>query len=111
MPLPEKPAGERLKRWIQAHQGEPGQLSLGGQQAIKRVAVGHGVAASMQALLQGDRQQLKLLGCKQTRQIIEQFLGRWQLAQAHLGGDLPTGGGAHNDRIGGIADGGVCGPL
>ena len=77
MALPEKPAGERLKLWIHGHQGELGQLSLGGQQTIKGVAVRHGVAASMQALLQGDRQQLKPLGCKQPGQIIEQFPGRW----------------------------------
>ena len=109
MALPEKPAGERLKLWIYGHQGEPGQLSLGGQQTIKGVAVGHWVAASMQALLQGDRQQLKPLGCKQPGQIIEQFPGRWQLAQVHLGGDLPAGSGAHNDRSGEIADGGVGG--
>jgi hypothetical protein len=30
MALPEKPAGEHLKRWIHCHQGEHGQLSLGG---------------------------------------------------------------------------------
>ena len=55
MALPEKPARERLKRWIHGHQGEHGQLSLGCKQTIKGVAVGHGVAACMEAVLQGDR--------------------------------------------------------
>ncbi len=81
MALPEKPEGERLKRW----------------------------AASKRSKGAREGQQLKPLGCKQPGQIIEQFSGRWQLAQAHLGGDLPTGDGAHIDRIGGIADGGVGG--
>jgi len=84
MALPEKPAGECLKRWIHGHQGEPGQLSLGGQQAIKGVAVGHRVAAGMQALLQRDGQQLKALSDEQLRQVVEQFADARQFPQGTL---------------------------
>ena len=105
MALPEKPARERLKRWIHGHQGEHGQLSLGCKQTIKGVAVGHGVAACMETVLQGDRQQLKPLVCKQPGQIIEQFPARRELAKTHLGGDLPARRSTHVHPVGRFSNG------
>ena len=90
MALPEQAAGKRLQRRIQAHQGEPAQFGLGSKEPIKGIAMGHGVKASMEAMPQGDRQLLKALSGEQLGQIIEQFAGRRQLAEAHLGGDLPA---------------------
>ena len=41
----------------------------------------HWVGASTQAVLQGDRQQLKALGCEQLGQLVEQLGRGGQLAQ------------------------------
>ena len=47
---------------VQGHKREQGELGLGGQQAIKWVAVSHGVATGMESMLQRDWQQIKALG-------------------------------------------------
>ena len=47
-----------------------------------------------------DGQQLKALRDEQLGQVVEQFVDARSFAQAHLGGDLPTGSGAHIDRMG-----------
>ncbi len=109
MVLPKKPAREGLQGRIESHQREHGQLSLGGQQVIKRATVGDGVAPRMQALLQHDRQQLKVLSDEQLGQVVEQIADARQFADAHLGGDLPAGSGAHIHRIGGVIDAGMGG--
>ena len=46
-----------------------------------------------------DGQQLKALRDEQLGQVVEQFADARPFGQAHLGGDLPTGSGAH---IGGM---------
>ena len=53
--------------------------------------------------------RIKALSDEQLGQVVEQFADARPFAQAHLGGDLPTGNGAPIDRTGGIADGGVGG--
>ena len=47
-----------------------------------------------------DGQQLKALSDDQLGQVVEQFVDARQFAQAHLGGDLPTGSAAHIDGMG-----------
>lgn len=63
---------------------------LGREEPIEGVAMGHRVTASMEPMRHGDRQRFKVLGGNQLGQIIEQFAYRRQLAQVHLGGDLPA---------------------
>ena len=92
---------------IQAHQSEVAQLGLGCQEAIKRIAVGQHVAAGMQAMLKLDRQQLETLGCQELGQGVDQFACSRQLAQAHLGGDLPAGGRTHEHPGALIGNGGM----
>jgi hypothetical protein len=97
-----------LQGGVQGHKREQGELSLGGQQAIKGVAVSHGVATGMEALLQRDWQQIKALGPQVLGQGLNEIAHARQLAQAHFGSDLPAGGGAPMHRIGRFADGGKC---
>jgi len=51
---PERATGEGLQRRIHGDQGEVVEFGLRCEEAIKGIAMGHGVTAGMQALLQGD---------------------------------------------------------
>jgi hypothetical protein len=104
MALPEQAAGEGLERWIETHQGQPAQLGLSSQEPIKGVAMGHGVSASMEAMQQGDRQRFKALSSEQVGEVVEQFAGHRQLAQSHLGGDLPARCRTHMHPVGRISN-------
>lgn len=53
------------------------------------------ITAGMHAMQESDRQQLKPLGCQQFGKILRQFTGRRQLAQTHLGCDLPADAHSH----------------
>jgi hypothetical protein len=101
--LPEQVAGKGPESWINAQQGEGLQLGLGGQQAIKGIAMGHPVAARPQAMAQLDRQQVEPLG----GQLLEQGSGGGKLAQSHLGGDLPAGSRTHQHPCRVIGNGGM----
>jgi hypothetical protein len=105
MVLPEQAAGKGLECWIEAHQGQLAQLRLSSQKPIKGIAMGHGVTAGMEAMQQGDRQRFKALSGEQLGQIVEQLAGPRQLAQAHLGGDLPARRRTHMHPVARVSNG------
>jgi hypothetical protein len=69
------------------------QFSLGRQQPIEDA-----VFRAADPVMQRHGQRLETLLVQEGRQILQQTFGTRQFAQAHFGGELPAGDGAHEDR-------------